>query len=75
MLEWSECEHEEVDDAAMKNSNTMHVLRDCGLYKFWAIQGIRAHVELMTWLVNKWEVQAQCFIIGDHKLEIELEDI
>ena len=32
-------------------------------------------MELMTWLVNKWDVQEQCFIIGDHKLELELEDI
>ena len=36
---------------------------------------MKAQVELMTWLVNTWDVQDQCFIIGDHRLEIELEDI
>ena len=75
MLEWRECEHEAVDDMAMNNPAIMRTLRDFSLYKFRAIQGMRAQVELMTWLVNKWDVQEQCFIIGDHKLEIELEDI
>ena len=68
MLEWRECEHEEVGDAAMNNPAIMRVLRNCGLYKFRAIQGMRAQVELMTWLVNKWDVQEQCFIICDQKL-------
>ena len=53
----------------------MRVLKNCGLYNFWVIQGMKAQVELMTWLVNAWEVQDQCFIIGDHRLEIELKDI
>ena len=42
MLERREREHEEVDDMAMNNPAIMHNLRDCGLYKFWAIQGMRA---------------------------------
>ena len=54
---------------------TMQALRACGLYKFWAIQGMRAQVDLLMWLVNRWNVQDQCFIIGSHRLEIELEDI
>ena len=36
---------------------------------------MRAQVELLTWLVNKWDIQGQCFIIDDHRLELELEDI
>ena len=75
MLEWRELENEEVDEAAMLHLPTLHILRECGLYKFWAIQGMRAQVDLLTWLVNKWDVQEQCFIIGGHRLEIELEDI
>ena len=75
MLESREREHEEVDDAAMNDPAVMCVLRNCGLYKFGAIQGMREQVELMTWLAKKWDVQEQCFIIGDHKLELELEDI
>ena len=56
MLEWREREHEEVDDVAMLHLPTLRVLRECGLYKFWAIQGMRAQVDLLTWLVNKWDV-------------------
>ena len=36
---------------------------------------MKAQVEMMTWLVNTWDVQDHCFIIGGHWLEIELEDI
>ena len=36
---------------------------------------MRAQVDLLTWLVNKWDVQNQHFVIGGHRLEIELEDI
>jgi len=75
MLTWREREHEDIDDAAMNHLPTMRALRTCGLYKFWAIQGMRAQVDLLTWLVNKWDIQDQCFIIGGHRLEIELEDI
>ena len=75
MLVWREHEHEDVDDAAMLHPPTMQALRACGLYKFWAIQGMRAQVDLLTWLVNKWNIEDQCFVIGGHWLEIELEDI
>ena len=75
MLIWREREHEDVDDAAMLHFPTMQALKACGIYKFWAIQGMRAQVDLLTWLVNRWNVQDQCFIIGGHRLEIELEDI
>ena len=75
MLIWRECEHEDVDDAAMLHLPTTQALRACSLYKLWAIQGMRAQVDLLTWLVNRWNVQDQCFIIGGHWLEIELEDI
>ena len=36
---------------------------------------MRAQVDLLTWLVNKWDVQNQCFVIVGHQLKIELEDI
>ena len=62
MLIWREREHEDVDDDVMLHFPTMQALRACGIYKFWAIQGMRAQVELLTWLVNRWNVQDQCFI-------------
>ena len=36
---------------------------------------MRAQVDLLQWLVNRWSIQDQCFVIGAHRLEIELEDI
>ena len=59
MLIWREREHEDVDDAAMLYFPTMQALRAFSLYKFWAIQGMRAQVDLLTWLVNRWNVHDQ----------------
>ena len=75
MLIWWEREHEEVDEAAMIHPPTLQVLKACELFKLWAISGMRAQVDLLTWLVNKWDLQDQCFVIGGNRLEIELEDI
>ena len=75
MLIWREQKHKEVDEATINHQPTLQALRVCGLYKFQAISDMRAQVDLLTWLVNKWDVQDQCFVIGGHRLEIELEDI
>ena len=56
MLEWREREHEAVDEAAMGSLPTFLVLRNHELYKFCAMQGMRAQVELLTRLVNMWDV-------------------
>ena len=48
MLIWQEREHEEVDEAAILHQPTLQALRACGLYKFWAISGMRAQVDLLT---------------------------
>ena len=45
-----------IDNESMDDPTIMHVLKNCGLYKFWEIQRMKAQVELMTWLVNTWEV-------------------
>ena len=36
---------------------------------------MRAQVDLLQWLVDRWNTQDQCFVIGGHQLKIELEDI
>ena len=56
MLEWREREHEVVDEAAMGSLPTLRVLKNCELYKNLEMQGMRAQVELLTWLVNRWDV-------------------
>ena len=36
---------------------------------------MRAQVRFLEWLVERWNVQEQCFYIGEQKLEIEPADI
>ena len=75
MLYWREREHEDVDVVAWNHQPSLDALRACGLYKFWAIPGMRAQVDFLQWLVDRWSIQDQCFFIGGHQLEIESADI
>jgi len=50
MLDWQERDHEDMDLAAID------VLKACSLYKFWAIPGMRAQVDFLQWLVDRWNV-------------------
>ena len=40
MLEWREIEHGIVENEDMDDPATMRSLKNCGLYKFWSIQGM-----------------------------------
>lgn len=75
MLDWREREHEDVDLAATDHQPSIDALKACGLYKYWAIPGMRAQVPFLEWLVERWNAQEQCFYIGGHQLEIEPSDI
>ena len=75
MLDWREREHEDVDLAAINHQPSIDALKACGLYKYWAIPGMRAQVSFLEWLVERWNVQDQCFYIGGHQLEMEPTDI
>ena len=57
MLIWREREHEDVDLAALIHPPTIRVLKACGLFKFWAIPGMRAQVDFLQWLVDRWNIQ------------------
>jgi len=75
MLDWREREHKDVDLAAINHQPSIDALKAYGLYKYWAIPGMRAQVSFLEWLVERWNVQNQCFYIGGHQLEMELADI
>ena len=64
-----------MDLAALNHQPSIDALKACSLYKFWAILGMRAQMDFLRWLVDRWSIQDQCFFIGGHRLEIELEDI
>jgi hypothetical protein len=51
MLKWWEREHEEEDYIAGNDPNTVMALRECGLIKFFKVQGMRAQLVLLEHLV------------------------
>jgi hypothetical protein len=50
-------------------------LKQCGLYKFWALKGMRAQVRLLEMLVGYWDPDSESFNIDGKPFRIEVEDI
>ena len=57
MLDWREREHEDIDLAALNHQPSIDALKAYGLYKFLAIPGMRAQVDFLQWLVDRWSIQ------------------
>ena len=75
MLQWKEREHEVNDQAALGDHAIIVSLRNCGLLKFFMCPGLRVQPLLLQRMVAMWEPDSQCFLVGDHYLEIEIDDI
>ena len=75
MLEWKEWEHEVNDQVTLGDRATIVLLRNCGLLKFFMCPGLRAQPLLLQRMVAMWEPNSQHFLVGDHYLEIEVDDI
>jgi hypothetical protein len=75
VLEWREREHEEVDAAVERDPVAQAALKICGLYKFWALKGMRAQVRLLEMLVGYWDPDSESFILDGQPLRIEVEDV
>jgi hypothetical protein len=75
VLEWREREHEEVDVAVDRDPGAQMALKRCGLYKFWALKGMRAQVRLLEMLVGYWDPDSESFNLDGKPLRIEVEDI
>jgi hypothetical protein len=56
MLEWREREHEDDEFEALNYPRTVNALRQCRLLKFFKIQGMRAQLRLLEYLVRMWDV-------------------
>ena len=56
MLDWHEREHEDVDLATLNHQPLIEAFKACGLYKFWAIPGMRVQVDFLQWLVERWSI-------------------
>jgi hypothetical protein len=67
VLEWREREHEEVDDVVDRDLGAQMALKRCGLYKFWALKGMRAHVRFLRclWVTRILTVKASTSM-GNH---------
>ena len=74
-MEWREREHEEVDAVVDRDPVAQETLKRCGLYKFWALKGMRAQVRLLEMLVGYWDLDSDSFILDGQPLRIEVEDI
>jgi hypothetical protein len=75
MLEWREHEHELNDNSTMDEPPTLDAFRNCGLLKFFMCQNMRAQPAMLQTLVNMWNLDKQHFIVQDHILTLEMEDI
>jgi hypothetical protein len=75
VLEWRKREHEEVDAIVDCDPVAQVALKICGLYKFWALKGMRAQVRLLEMLVGYWDPDSEIFILNGQPLSIEVEAI
>jgi len=41
---------------SLNHLETIHALRNCGLYNFFTISGMKAQLDLLEWMVRKWNV-------------------
>lgn len=74
-MEWREHEHEKEDIASLNHPETIQALENCGLYKCLTILGMKSQLDLLQWIVDKWNVEEEFFIIGDHIIIIDVDDI
>ena len=65
MLEWKEWEREVNDQTTLNDHATMVSLRNYGLLKFFMCLGLRAQPLLLQCMVGMWELDSQCFVVGD----------
>lgn len=75
MIEWKEREHEATEMAALHSLVCIQALRNYGLLKFFRTHNMRKQVGLLDKLIHTWNPDLQVFRIGNHILEIEVEDI
>jgi hypothetical protein len=75
MLEWREREHEEEVQFCRNDPSIIMALSECGLLKFLKVQGMRAQLRLLEYLVHMWEVNEQEFHVGVHTITLDIYDI
>ena len=75
VIEWRKRKHEEIDAVVGRDARAQQALKICGLYKFWALKGMRAQVRLLQMLVNYWDPETEAFNVDGELLRIEVDNI
>ena len=72
VLEWRECEHEDVDKEILGDVKAQQSLRRCGLYKFWNLRVLRARPSLLHMFVDYWDLDTEAFYTGWYTIETRI---
>ena len=75
VIEWCELEHQGANNQALNDPDTMNVLRQCGLLKYFQIPLMRSETSLLQLLIRHWDPDRSQFIIDDESISFEVEDI
>jgi hypothetical protein len=68
-------EHEEVDVVVERDPGAQMALQICGIYKFWALKGMRAQVRLLQLPMDYKDPDSESFNLDGKPLRIEEKDI
>lgn len=75
VIKWREWEHEGADNQALNDPDTVNVLRQCGLLKYFHIPSMRSETPLLQLLIGYRDPDRSQFIINDEPISFEVEDI
>ena len=75
VIEWREHEHEGAENQALNDSETVNILRQCGLLKYLQISSMRSETLLLQLLIGYWDPNTSQFVIDDESILFEVEDI
>jgi hypothetical protein len=75
LLEWREREHKELVVVVDRYLGAQMDMKKCGLYKFWALKGMRDQVRFLEFLMDYWDLDSESFNLNGQPLRIEVEDI
>ena len=71
VLEWHECEHEDVDRDVQGDMVVQQALRACGLYKFWHLGSLRDKPRLLQMLIDYWDPNTEAFQLDGISLRVK----
>jgi hypothetical protein len=74
-VHWREREHEEVSEMVGEDPNSMAMLMQCGLLKFFLCPFMQAQPRLLNALIDSWHLDAEAFMLEGQSLVPTTENI